>query len=110
MKKASNRKSKLAFEENRPEVYASLRAIAKSNKGNAAENQRMRILAALRKHGSITTIEARRFLDVLAPAPRIWELRHRFGESIDTLMVYQETEQGKPHRIGKYILKTKDKK
>lgn len=110
MKKASNRKSKLAFEEIHPEVYASLKAIAKNHKGSAAENQRERLLAALRKHGSITTIDARRFLDILAPHARIWELRNRHDEQIETIWVYQDTEKGKPHRIGKYVLKVKAKR
>jgi len=109
MKKASNRKSKLAFEEIHSEVYASLKAIAKTHKGSAAENQRERLLAALRKHGSITTIDARRFLDILNPHARIWELRNRFGEQIETVWVYQETEKGKPHRVGKYVLMVKAK-
>lgn len=109
MKKANHRTSKLAFEEIRPEVYDTLRTIAKSMKGNAAENQRERLLAALRRLGSVTTIEARRYLDILAPHARIWELRAR-GHAIETVMVYQDTDAGKPHRVGKYILKVKAKK
>lgn len=107
MKKASNRKSKLALEEICPEVYASLKAIAKNHKGSAAENQRERLLAALRKHGSITTIDARQYLDILNPHARIWEMRNRFGEQIETFWVYQETEKGKQHRVGKYVLMVK---
>lgn len=110
MKKTSNRKSKLAFEEIHPDVYASLKAIAKNHKGSAAENQRERLLAALRQHGSITTIDARQYLDILNPHARIWELRHRAGELIEMIWVYQETEKGKPHRIGKYVLMVKAKR
>ena len=109
MKNTSNRKSKLAYEGNNFEVHESLKSIAENHKGSAAENQRERLLAALRKHGSITTIDARRFLDILNPHARIWELRNRHGVLIDTVWVYQDTEHGKPHRIGKYVLKVKAK-
>lgn len=107
---ASNRKSELAFEEILPEVSASLKAIAKNHKGSTAENQRERLLAALRKNGSITTIDARQYLDILNPHARIWELRNRFGEQIETVWVYQDTEKGKPHRVGKYVLMVKAKR
>lgn len=46
---------------------------------NDTESQRLRLLEHIQQFGSVTTIEARRDLDVLAPAPRIYELRHWFG-------------------------------
>lgn len=107
MKKDSNQKSELAYEGNNFEVHESLKAIAENHKGSAAENQRERLLEALRKHGSITTIDARRFLDILNPHARIWELRNRHGFLIETIWVYQDTEKGKPHRVGKYVILVK---
>lgn len=68
--------------------------------------QRGRLLDALRC-GPITTIEARRNLDILMPAARVFELKHNYGYPIDKVMVRQETDNGKLHRIAKYFLLTK---
>jgi len=70
---------------------------------NDAESQRSRLLEHIQRFGSVTTIEARRDLDVLAPAPRMYELRHWYGYQIDTVLVYQQTDCGKAHRIAKYV-------
>jgi hypothetical protein len=70
---------------------------------NSLPAQRQRLLNYLRNHGSITTIEARRELDVIHPAGRVLDLR-KAGEPIDTVWVEDITEQGKPHRVAKYVL------
>lgn len=70
---------------------------------NTAEQQRQRLSRYLHTHGSITTCEARRELDILAPACRVMELR-RAGLEIDLVWVSDFSEVGKPHRVGKYIL------
>ena len=69
----------------------------------SAEAQRARLLDALRC-APITTIEARRNLDILMPAARVHELKHRHGHDIRTLRVRQETDSGKLHSIAKYVL------
>lgn len=69
---------------------------------NSAESQRYRLVEWLKEHGSITTIEARRDLDILAPAPRVFELRE-MDYPIDTVWVHGFTEQGNKHRIARYV-------
>jgi hypothetical protein len=49
-----------------------------------AETQRRRLHAYLRVHGNISTVEARAKLAIMAPAARIWELRHDEGHPIRT--------------------------
>ena len=62
----------------------------------AADIQRRRIIRYLRQHGSITTIEARAELAIMAPAARIWELRHDEGHRIIT--------QRDSHGVARYHL------
>lgn len=71
------------------------------NHSNSSAAQRQRLLEALRQ-GMVSTITARRDLDILSPAARIIELRkhHR----IDTVRVNQPTDCGKLHRVGLYAL------
>ena len=69
----------------------------------SAEAQRKRLIDALHC-GPITTIEARRNLDILMPAARIHELKHLHGFDIQTVRVRQETDSGKLHSIAKYVL------
>lgn len=69
----------------------------------SAEAQRKRLIDALRC-GPITTIEARRNLDILMPAARIHELKHRHGLDIQTIRVRQETDCGKLHSVAQYVL------
>ena len=71
---------------------------------NSAQDQRKRLIDWLITHGSIDTITARRELDILCPAARVLELRHRFGHSIDTVRTKQPTECGKLHTVAKYVL------
>ncbi len=69
----------------------------------SAEAQRKRLIDALRC-GPVTTIEARRNLDILMPAARIHELRHQHGLNIQSVRIRQETECGKLHSIARYVL------
>lgn len=68
----------------------------------SVSSQRARILARLRL-GPLTTIEARRDLDIMMPATRIFELR-KFGHPIYTELVREETSPGRWHVVGKYVL------
>lgn len=72
---------------------------------NSLAAQRQKLLGWLRSKGRISTLTARRDLDILAPAARIFELRHRFGQSIDLVWVRESTDCGKLHRVGLYVLK-----
>lgn len=69
---------------------------------NSAASQRRRLHDYMREQ-PITTIEARRDLDILAPAARIKELRDR-GFLIHKQMVDQETQCGRKHKVAKYFL------
>lgn len=71
---------------------------------NSGAAQRQRLLKRLQQ-GPATTIELRRELDILAPAPRVHELRHRFGYDIVLHWVDQATDCGKVHRVGLYELR-----
>ena len=70
---------------------------------NSTEAQRQRLLAALRR-SPVTTIEARRDLDILHPAGRVKELRHNEGHQILTAWSYEPTDCGKLHRVARYVL------
>jgi len=80
-------------------------AIPKPNntKSTSAADQRQRILQRLRL-APATTIELREELDVLAPAPRIFELRHNYGYEIDSIRVVDETMPGHKHSVAQYAL------
>lgn len=69
---------------------------------NSAHDQRKRLLDYLLTHGSIDTITARRELDILGVAQRIIELRKKYR--IDTVWTEQQTDCGKLHRVGLYVL------
>lgn len=71
--------------------------------GNSAPAQRFRLIDWLLKRGHIDTVEARRELDILAPAARIMELRKR-EYRIETVWIDRETDAGKKHRIARYVL------
>lgn len=74
-----------------------------NNGGNSSEAQRARLLAHLKQFGSATTIELRRDLDVMMPAARVHELRHRLCHNITMARVYQPTDCGKMHRVARYF-------
>jgi hypothetical protein len=69
---------------------------------NSAHSQRMRLLQKLRE-SSLTTIEARRDLDILMPAARVFELR-AIGHDIATVWTDAVTDCGGTHRIARYVL------
>lgn len=70
---------------------------------SSTEAQRARTLEALRG-GPKSTIELRRYWDILSPAPRIKELRDKQGCSILTNWVHHPTDCGKIHRVAHYVL------
>lgn len=67
-----------------------------------AHVQRQRLLRALRE-SPLSTLEARRTLDILHPAARIQELRDR-GHKIITNWQVEVTECGQEHRVANYVL------
>ena len=72
---------------------------------NTRHNQRLRLLDYLKTHGTITTLQARSELDILAPAARIFELRHNFGYRINKVDIADYTEAKRKHTgIAKYVL------
>jgi hypothetical protein len=75
-----------------------------SRNDTSTENQRQIILEALRT-GPKDTIALRGNYGVLMPAPRIGELKHRFGYNIETVRVTRHTQDGVLHsRIALYVL------
>lgn len=68
----------------------------------SAAAQRARLLAAL-KQRRLTTLEARRQIDVLHPAARVMELR-REGFPIETEWTRDVTSEGHLHRVARYEL------
>ena len=72
---------------------------------NSADAQRTRLLDALRCR-PVSTIDARRELDILCPAARVLELR-RSGVQIVTYWVTEPTDCGKTHRIARYALEVR---
>ena len=68
---------------------------------NAAA-QRARLLATL-KQRAVTTLQARRELDVLHPAARIMELK-RDGHPIEMMWTRDVTSEGHLHRVARYHL------
>ena len=71
--------------------------------GNSASRQRGRLLQTLSVFGSVTTVEATRFLDIIDPRARVCELRKR-GYQITTVPVARATECGAIHIVGSYVL------
>lgn len=70
---------------------------------NAIFVQRDRLLKMLQQ-GSCTTFEARHKLDIVQPAARIFELRHKYGYNIITHWENDINPGGGKHRIAKYVL------
>ena len=73
---------------------------------SAAAAQRARILAHLQAGRPLTTIQARRELDVLHPGARVLELR-RAGWPIAMTWVREATDAGVAHRVGRYWLEVR---
>jgi hypothetical protein len=70
---------------------------------NDCDAQRNRMLAAMRKLGSVTSYEGSRYLDCYDPRARVHELRAG-GNKIKTVMRAEQTESGVFHRVGVYLL------
>ncbi len=70
---------------------------------NSTADQRNRLEAEIRQH-PVSTIYAREELDILAPAARVWELRHNHGLNIQTHWKTEETASGKKHSVAEYVL------
>ncbi|ASW45377.1 MULTISPECIES: helix-turn-helix domain-containing protein [Xanthomonas] len=69
----------------------------------SASAQRARLLAALRK-GPVTTLDARRDLNVFVPGVRVFELRQE-GHPIVTRLIRLLDDQGRPHsRVAQYAM------
>ncbi|MDR5671024.1 helix-turn-helix domain-containing protein, partial [Burkholderia cenocepacia] len=75
---------------------AVLTKILKRRPGNTAFLQRARLLLALFELGSITTVDATRFLDIIDPRARMFELRN-LGYCIMTRPTACATESGVVH-------------
>lgn len=69
---------------------------------NAACEQRKRLLERLRL-GTVSTLEARRELDIMHPAARVMELRNA-GYQIDRLTVDEPSDCGQLHKVARYVL------
>lgn len=70
---------------------------------NSSHNQRSKILVWLFERGSITTAQAREYLDVMHPAGRIRELRHS-GYLIVTVWIEWVSDSDIRHRVANYVL------
>jgi Helix-turn-helix domain len=82
---------------------AVMQAIRDEYGGNDKQTQCSRLLAALRRLGSVTTFEASRYLDIYHPPARKLNLVQQ-GYQIDTVRCIERTESGTPHRVGEYLL------
>jgi hypothetical protein len=87
----------------KPQNFQSFDRIIANWPANTAENQRARLLEAMRLCEGITTLEATRYLDVIAPRARVVELRKE-GYRIVTSWVCQPSECGRLHNVGLYTL------
>jgi len=75
------------------------------NHPNSTIEQRKRVKAYLAEHGSASTIEMRHKFDVLMPAARIHELRHKEGCDIETVWVEAKNPGGESHSVARYFLR-----
>ena len=64
--------------------------------------QREQILKHFERCDSLTTIEARSYYGILAPAPRIFELRQQ-GYDIVTIRETHGTHKGSHKRVARYV-------
>jgi hypothetical protein len=91
------------FHRTSPERVAALHAIRDRHAGQTGATQCARLLEAMQTLGSVTTVEASRYLDVYRPPARKWNL---VGAGHAILMTWDrdETESGEMHRVGRYSL------
>ncbi len=78
--------------------------IREQYRGNGIKRQSQRLLAALLAVGQVSTIEARKYLDILHPSGRAKELRDS-GHDIGLFWTWEETDAMRLHRVGVYFLK-----
>ena len=71
---------------------------------NTEHSQSWLMLAAFETKHAMTTIEARRELDILMPGARVFELR-AMGHDIATVWTQGVTEYGRKHRIARYVFR-----
>jgi hypothetical protein len=72
---------------------------------HASAAQRAILLVHLQKFGSATTAEIRHGLDIMMPAARIHELRHRHNHNIATYWDIDDNPGGTKQRMARYVLK-----
>ncbi len=79
---------------------------AKTLPNHSTVIQRRKLISALAEAGSkgLTTIECREGLDIMMPAARVHELRHRDGYNIQLVRTLSVNAQGNEHVCGRYIL------
>lgn len=85
-----------------PNKKAALEAIHQQFSGNSTAAQRDRLREAFQCCLTLTTLEIRRWLDIMHPAGRVQELRAE-GMQIATLRLDQATETGVRHSVGMYV-------
>lgn len=86
------------------ERIAALHAVRDQHCGEGSATQRARLLTALETLDHCTTFEASRYLDLYDPRARKLELV-KLGYEIVTIWRTVQTESGKRHRIGVYMLR-----
>lgn len=72
---------------------------------NSAQNQRQRLLEALRQK-PYSTNEARGELDIMHPSQRVKELKER-GHNIITNLITDDSGKAKHNRVAQYVLLSK---
>jgi len=69
----------------------------------SSQAQRKRVLSRL-KLGPVSTVELRHQEDILAPAARVHELRHKENFNVKTFWTHADNPGGGSHKIAKYVL------
>ena len=68
-------------------------------------NNTSRVAEFLAQHLTATTVDLQINCNALHSPRRVFELRHDFGWQIETHWISANDSQGRPHRIGNYVLK-----
>lgn len=87
-----------------PEKITFLQSCRFATSGNSGQHQRDRLLMALQRY-SVTTYEAREYLDIYYPPARVIELR-ALGYNITTYRQTVFTDNGGKHNVGLYVLES----
>lgn len=86
------------------------KATPKSSPNNSGINntarsaQRRRVADYLLRHGRATTLELQANCNALHSPRRVFELRRDLGWQIETQWRRAHDPQGRPHRVGSYVL------